>query len=90
MAIVWIGDFRCKSLQCVYESGKKTDADHEYIIEDLGDSAWFCSDAINQLEKLCPVSSHIVIMPGFLDCVNSCIWKTINIDKVVKNYKTTL
>lgn len=90
MAIVWIGDFRCRSLQCAYTLSKKVEIDHEYIIEDFGGVDWFGSHAMYQLEKLCPVSSHIVVMSGLIDCVKSCIWKNIDIDTVVKNYKTAL
>jgi surface antigen len=90
MATVWIGDFRCKSLQYVYEASSKATEDHSYIIEDFGGADWFSSNALYQLEKLCPVSSHIVVATGFIDCVNSCIWKTINIKKVAENYKTAL
>ena len=90
MAIVWIGDFRCRSLQCTYELSKKVEIDHEYIIEDFGGVEWFSSYAMYRLEKLCPVSSHIVVMSGFVDCVRSCIWKNMDIDTVVKNYKTAL
>lgn len=90
MAVVWIGDFRCRSLQCAYELSAKTDAEHIYIIDDLGASAWFCSDAQYQLEKLSLTSSSIIVMTGLLDCVNSCIWPAMNITKIVEDYKATL
>lgn len=90
MPVIYIGDFRCRSLQRNYDSGDNNDAENTYIINDFGNISWLSSDAQYQLEDLSPVSSSIVIMTGFQDCLNSCIWSTFKITDIVATYKTVL
>ena len=83
MSRIWIGDFRCKALQHLIS---QVESEYAYIIEDNADYSWFGTNATYQLEKLSPTKASIIIMTGFNDCVNCCLYN-LKIEHIVKSYE---
>lgn len=66
----------------------------EFIIEQNSDFNWFSTAAISQIQtKMGETgrnSNDIILMLGFVDCVNSCIFSELNIRTIAKNYAIKL
>ena len=66
----------------------------EFIIEQNSDFNWFNTAAISQIQtKMGETgrnSNDIILMLGFVDCVNSCIFSELNIRTIAKNYAIKL
>ena len=85
MVTLWIGDFRTKQLQSVYQAAQQT-AEYHYLIEDQAEYSWFINGALPQLQSLTLEKANLVIMLGFIDCVYSCAWATFKINKIAEQY----
>ena len=89
MVTLWIGDFRTEQLKKVYNVAEEI-AEYHYIIEDFAEYSWFKDNVVTQLPLLSLETANVVIALGFNDCVYSCVWDAFKIDKLAKQYATTI
>lgn len=86
----WIGDFRCKILQQLYKTEDQMNHEHQYIIDDLASYSWFITSVFKQLEQISPANSDIIIMLGLLDCIDSCTWSSLKINRLASDYANSI
>lgn len=89
MVTLWIGDFRTKQIQNIYNAAQQT-AEYHYIIDNLAEYSWFKNNAAAQLPLLSLERANIVILLGFNDCLYSCVWDYFKADKIAEEYSDTI
>lgn len=77
---IWIGDFRSKALR------QLNNVQYQYIVDDFASYSWLATDASYKLENIAPADCDIVLMLGLVDCINSCTWSNLKIDKIASDY----
>jgi hypothetical protein len=81
---IWVGDFRIKSIQ---EASLKAEPnDDKYFFDDSAEYYWFSSVAINKFVAELTEKSAVILMPGFNDCIKSCVWPIFSINKIAEDY----
>ena len=89
MATLWLGDFRLRQLQNLFDKSEK-ETDSKYFSEVDAEFTWFSGIATAQLIKMYTPDTDVVIMTGFNDCVHSFIWNGFNIENIALNYATKI
>ena len=82
----WIGDFRCKALELIYKEKDSEEHVHFYLYDDFADCNWFATEGATNLQIASPSSASIIIMTGLADCIQSCLWSSVDIKKTAKKY----
>jgi surface antigen len=86
---LWIGDFRTRQLQNIYQVAQQT-AEYHYLVDDFAEYSWFKDNAIAQLPTMSLESANIIVMLGLNDCIYSCVWDYFKIDEIAKQYATAV
>lgn len=86
MARIWVGDFRLKEVKRVADDLLKNQVDNLYFFDDSSEYSWFSTVAVNQFVAELNNQSSVIIMIGFNDCVNSCVWSNFKIANIAINY----
>lgn len=61
-----------------------------FIIESDAEYSWLENEISDILPQLYLGPSNIVIMLGFIDCVNSCVWECFDVEKIASDYAKTI
>jgi surface antigen len=61
-------------------------SDKTFIVEDYAELSWAKVNAEDILTPNAITGTNVVFLLGFNDCLNSCTWKKINIDKIAEDY----
>lgn len=89
MVTLWIGDFRTRQLQNIYEAAQQA-AEYHYVVEDAAEYSWLKNNVINQLPLIALEQANVIIMLGFNDCVYSSVWNTFKINTIATQYANTI
>lgn len=91
MTKLWIGDFRTNSLLAFNNKiDRLINSKDKYLTDDCADYNWFSTVAISQFMPEFADNTVVIVMLGFNDCVQSCIWEKLAVKTAAESYATLL